>query len=144
MTSHTSIDLEHEKDELLKLCDRDRQAHLSTDVQAAISFFADSYLYARDGQVRRHTRADLERMFTDYFRDATFHEWDDLEPPIVRISSDGSMAWMMRRFRVRYTHLADGQPVEESYVYAGITIYEKRQGQWTRTANASTFDFEPK
>ncbi len=136
---HPSADLEQEKAELLKIHALDRQAHFATDVGAAISFFGGIYRYVRDGQIHQLSRSDLEQMHSDYFRGATFYEWDDLEPPIVQISSDGSMAWMMNRFRVRYTRVTEGQPAETIYVYAGVTIYEKQDGKWMRTANVSTF-----
>lgn len=133
------IDFEREKSELLEIRDLDRAAHFTNDVNAALSFFGDTYTYVRDGQIHQQTRDDLKQIYDNYFRDATFHEWDDLEPPIIQISNDGSMAWMIRRFRVRYTRLSEGQTVEETYVYAGMTTYERRNEKWVRTANVSTF-----
>ncbi len=38
---------------------------------------------------------------------ATYYEWDDVEEPIVRVSNDGSMAWMITRVRVRRTQKGD-------------------------------------
>ena len=78
-------------------------------------------------------------MFTGYFRDAKYYEWDDVEEPIIRISNDASMAWMITRTRVRRVQkTADGTEKEEKFVYAGIMTYEKRDGRWVRVANVST------
>jgi hypothetical protein len=78
-------------------------------------------------------------MFTGYFRDAKYYEWDDVEEPIIRISNDASMAWMITRTRVRRVQKkADGAEQEEKFVYAGIMTYEKRDGRWVRVANVST------
>jgi len=132
-------DLEQDIAELLNIHTRDRQAHFATDVQAAISFFDNSYVYVRDGSIQRLSPADLEPIYTDYFRGATFHEWDDLEPPIIHVSDDGSMAWMIRRFRIRFTKQEGGQATEHTSIYAGMTIYEKKEGRWLRVANTTTF-----
>ena len=80
-------------------------------------------------------------MFTGYFRDAKYYEWDDVEEPITRISNDSSMAWMITRTRIRRVQkAADGAEKEENAVYAGIMTYEKRDGRWVRVANVSTFE----
>jgi hypothetical protein len=83
----------------------------------------------------------MKASFDDYFKNAKYYEWDDLEPPIVRISDDASMAWMIARTKVRRTQkLATGEEKERAFVYAGIMTYEKRQGKWVRVANVSTFE----
>jgi hypothetical protein len=80
-------------------------------------------------------------MFTEYFRDAKYYEWDDVEEPIVRVSNDASMAWMITRTKVRRVQKnADGAEKEAKFVYAGIMTYEKRDGRWVRAANVSTVE----
>ena len=75
------------------------------------------------------------------FRGARYHEWDDVEPPVVRVSDDGTMAWVVSKLRVRRTAPNDaGQTSEQAFVYAGIMVYEKRDGRWMKTANVSTFE----
>lgn len=67
----------------------------------------------------------------------TYHEWDDLEPAIVRVSNDASMAWMIVRTKVRRTQKnRTGQKNEESFVYAGILREARRK--WKRVANVTT------
>jgi hypothetical protein len=79
--------------------------------------------------------------FEGYFRGARYEEWDDLEPPVVRVSDDGSMGWIVSRVRVKRTSPgADGTPQERAFVYAGIMTYEKSEGRWIRVANVSTFE----
>jgi hypothetical protein len=92
------------------------------------------------GVIERATRDDLSQAFADSFRGTTYYAWDDLEPPIVRISADASMAWMIVRVQVRRTQTdATGTTRERAFVYAGIMTYEKRAGRWLRIANVSTF-----
>ncbi len=62
-----------------------------------------------------------------------------MEEPIIRISQDGSMAWMITRVRVRRTQKdATGKEREQKFNYAGIMTYEKKDGKWMRVANVST------
>jgi len=64
-----------------------------------------------------------------------------LEEPIVRVSNDASMAWMIVRTRIRRVQKnADGTEKQENVVYAGIMTYEKRDGRWMRVANVSTVE----
>jgi hypothetical protein len=32
----------------------------------------------------------MRDFFAEYFRDATYYEWDDIEPPIVQVSRDAT------------------------------------------------------
>jgi hypothetical protein len=51
------------------------------------------------------------------------------------------MDWMIVRTKVRRTipHKGFGEETETSFVYAGIMVYEKRDGDRARVANVSTF-----
>ena len=134
------MDIEREVQALLKLHERSRAAHFATDVEAAIADVAEEQIIVRDGTVRRMTVDDVRRTMTDYFAGATFHEWDDIQPPIVKVSDDGSIAWMITNTKVRLTKTGeDGSESETAFVYAGILTYEKRDGRWVRTTNVSTF-----
>lgn len=135
------VDLARETAALLRLHESDREAHLKTDVDLLQRASPDEFVAVSDGKIHRTTRAKERQSFTEYFRGATYHEYADLEPPIVRVSNDGSMAWMITRFRVRRTQkAAAGREQEERFVYAGIMTYEKRDGRWMRVANVSTFE----
>lgn len=134
-------DMEKERAALLEVHKTDRRAHFETDVALLLRHSAEEFIYVGNGKISRSTRAELKAGFDDYFRNAKYYEWDDLEPPIVRISDDASMAWMITRTKVRRTQkLATGEEKERAFVYAGIMTYEKRQGRWVRVANVSTFE----
>ena len=51
-------------------------------------------------------------MFSGYFRGAKYYEWNDVEEPIVRISNDASMGWMITLTRVR--RVRKKRPTERS------------------------------
>ena len=135
------VDVEKERAALLEVHKTDRRAHFETDVELLLKHSAEEFIYVGNGKISRSTRAEMKASFEDYFRNAKYYEWDDLEPPIVRISDDASMAWMIVRNKVRRTQKLDsGEVKERAFVYAGIMTYEKRQGKWVRIANVSTFE----
>lgn len=139
--SETGVDLELEKAALLKIHAQDRQAHFDTDVDLLLSHSGHEFISVSNGEVHRSTPAEERAFFEGYFKGATYYEWDDLEPPIIRISADASMAWMIVRTQVRrVTRLEGAEEARETrFVYAGIMTYEKNAGNWVRVANVSTF-----
>lgn len=134
-------EIEKAKQELLAIHAGHRKAHFDTDAQALIAKQAESYIYVRDGAIHRTSREASLEQFERYFENATYYEWDDLEPPIVQVSQDASLAWMITRTKVRRTQTDEsGEQRESEFVYAGIMMYEKQNGQWIYTANVSTFE----
>ena len=135
------IDLEAARAEILATIQRDRLAHYRTDPALLASGTADAFLSVTRGAIRPITPAGFRETFERVFRGAHYHEWDDVEPPVVRVSDDGTMAWVVSKLKVRRTAPDEkGEPREQSFVYAGIMVYEKRDGRWMKTVNASTFE----
>ena len=140
-TAQPSAGLEKEKAELLRLHKSGREAHFKTDVDLLLENSPEEMLSVSRGKINRSNKADTRKRFMEYFPDAKYYEWDDVEEPIIRISNDTSMAWMITRTKVRRMQKnADGEEKEEKFVYAGIMTYEKRDGRWVRVANVSTFE----
>jgi hypothetical protein len=139
--TRSPVDLVKERAELLRLHKADREAHLRTDIELLQRSSPEEFITVSRGKIHRAQKSDERKLFTEYFRGAKYYEWDDLEEPIVRVSRDGSMAWMITRVRVRRTQRnAAGEEKEEKFVYAGIMTYEKLGGRWVRAANVSTFE----
>ena len=136
-----SANLDKEKAELLRLHKSAREAHFKTDVELLLENSPEEMISVSRGKINRSGKAEGRKMFAEYFRGAKYYEWDDVEEPIIRISKDASMAWMITRIRVRRVQRdAGGAEREEKFVYAGIMTYEKRDGRWVRVANVSTFE----
>ena len=139
--TQTPVYLEKEKSELLRLHKTDREAHFKTDVDLLQQSSPEEFIAVSGGKIHRTDKATERKQFEGYFRGAKYHEWDDVEEPIIRISKDGSMAWMITRIRVKRTQKdAAGEETERKFIYAGIMTYEKKAGKWVRVANVSTFE----
>ena len=139
--SQSTANREKEVAELLRLHKSDREAHFGTDVGLLQGSAPEEFITVSDGKIHRVTKSDERKHFADYFKGAKYYEWDDVEEPIVRVSNDGSMAWMITRIKVRRTQKDEaGAEREQKFTYAGIMTYEKRDGKWMRVANVSTFE----
>lgn len=128
--------LERDRARLLELHEEQRRAHLEKDPELLLSQFADDFVMIADGDVTRPTREESRRRFERYFGSVEFIEWDDVEPPIVRISADGTLAHVIVQKRVRL--IASESGAEEATQFAWLATYEKRDGDWRLTAVAST------
>ncbi len=134
-------DLADEVQQLLEIHKSDRRAHFETSAKRIMEHGTDELISVSNGKIQRTTHAENLKFFEEYFKGAKYYEWDDLEPPIVRVSDDASMAWMIVRTRVRRAQTqSDGKETERKFVYAGIMAYEKKGGRWVRVANVSTFE----
>ncbi|HYG97743.1 MAG TPA: hypothetical protein VD837_01340 [Terriglobales bacterium] len=128
------------KSELLTLHERDLQAHLKTDVNM-LSPAADPFVTVSDGKIEKVNPAQERAFFTDYFRNAKYPQYEDAEPPIIGVSKDGTLGYVISRIRAhRLEKDVQGKPREGRFVYAGIMVYEKRGGEYVRVANVSTFE----
>jgi len=136
-----AIDLDQETAELLRIHAQDRQAHFGLDPELILEHQGEPFVTVGNGRIDEASRDEVGAHFARYFAGAAYTEWDDLEPPRVRISADATLAWMIVRNRVlRSQTQPDGTVVQRQFVYAGLTGYVKRNGTWYRIANVSTFE----
>jgi hypothetical protein len=125
--------------ELLALHKDARRAHFEHDVDAILAGTNESSTSVRDGKVQVRSRDEVRKQFTQYFQGTKFTAWNDLEPPIIHVSPDGQMGWMIVRVRIAYTKTdASGAQSKEDTVMAWMSVYEKHDGKWLHVANAST------
>ena len=135
------VDFEKERAALLEVHQTDRRAHFLANGRLLLENSADEFIYVGNGKITRSKRNEFEESFKEYFKDVKYYNWDDLEPPIIKISNDASMAWMIVRIKVRRVKkLITGEDEERGFIYAGIMTYEKQNGKWVRIANVSTFE----
>lgn len=135
-----AVDLEKERAALLAQHKLDREAHFKRDAGALVSSFAAETIYVRDGRVETRTRQENLQRVEKYFASAEFKEWDDMIPPVVRVSPDGKMGWMIVKLKGRYIQRGEnGEKSTEEFVCAWLSTYEKQGSKWVHVANASTF-----
>ncbi len=135
--------LEQDRQALLAIHQADIRHHVEGDAEALVGTVPETFLAVSDGKIYRQARPDVHAFFERYLKDAEYEDYSDLEPPIVRISADRTMAWIVSRVHVKRRQPpagGEGEAVAREFVYAGIMTYEKVGGRWVKVVNVSTFE----
>ena len=125
--------------ELMQLQQQGRAAHLGKDAKLLVSAFADNFINISAGKISRPTREESQNRMQAYFDRSEFLEWDDISPPIIRVSQDASMAYVIVHKRVRLKAKNEQGVLEEATtIFAWMETHEKQNGKWVLTAVTST------
>jgi hypothetical protein len=125
--------------ELLELHNQQRVAHFNRDAKLLMSDSADDFTSVSNGKINRPAREKSISGIQRYFDSSTFLEWDDITPPVIRVSDDATMAYVIVHKKVRLLAKTEtGGSQEETEVFAWVAIYQKRNGQWKMTVMTST------
>lgn len=128
-----------DQEAILEILRSDRQAHLKTDAALLASHLAESLVEISNGEIHVRSRLEVETFFKQYFEGAVYLMWEDIQPPLIRFSSDLTMAWVVRMVRVRRTSReTPGEAGSEEFSSAYTSTYEKRGGAWKMTSVTST------
>ena len=129
-----------DRDLLIDLHKKVLKAHLESNVDMLLEDESSDYLVASQGEISRPTLAERKARLGPYLGSTTFESYVDLVPPAVRISTDGSLGWVMVQVEakgVQKNEAGEKQPIQ--FICAWIELYEKRDGKWYRTGNVSNF-----
>lgn len=133
-------DLDAEKAQLLAMHREVMAAHLRSNPEPLLRNTVPDAVFVRDGELARPTAAEREQRMRSYLGRTRFSEYRDLQPPIVQISQDASLAWIIVQVKaggIQSDEQGNEHPLE--FVSAWIELYEKQQGRWVRTGFVSTF-----
>jgi hypothetical protein len=132
-------DIEKEKQRLLATYKEDRRAHILGDFVYIQNNRVDSFLSVHDGAIYKFNRQQTKDSMQRFFKRAQYDNWDDVEQPVINVSEDGSMAWLIYKIYVRRSEQnKQGSITQEEFIRAGINTYVKSDGRWMKTADVST------
>lgn len=120
---------------LIELHELQRTAHFNRDAKLLVSILADDYTEINNGKVTSSKKEDLIKRFQDYFDLATFIEWDDITPPIIEVSDDATIAYVLVNKRVKLT---TQDKKEELTIFAWTATFKNINGNWLMTSITST------
>lgn len=115
------------------------EAHLNHDVDFFVCDFPDDFVSISRGEISHPTREEFRAMLSRYLNNVTFSEYRDLCEPSVRFSKDGSLAWLTMQVKVTGTLRHNETEYNLDDIWAGMMLYEKREGKWTWIAEVSNF-----
>lgn len=125
--------------EILRMHEEQKTAHLTYNAEMIVGDSPVRPTTIQRGNVVQRTREEDLNRFKSYFGSFKFLEWEDIQPPIIKVSKDGSMATKIVQKRVRGTSKdKDGNDISEHVVYAWLEVLEKMDGKWRLVTIAST------
>lgn len=116
------------------------RAHLQNDVDLLLEDDAPQGTEANRGVVTRTDAATTRNHLGRYLARTTFQEYRDLIEPVVAVSRDGTLGWVIAQVYARGTQRQeDGTQEPLEFTCAWIELYERRGDRWLRVGNVSNF-----
>ena len=116
------------------------RAHQQSNIELLLEDDAEDYVVANRGEVTRPTRAERRAWLGPYLQGTKFQEYRDKAEPIVTVSADGTLGWVVVQVYARGVQTAPGKHEETvEFTSAWIELYQKRDGRWYRVGNVSNF-----
>jgi hypothetical protein len=126
--------------QLLALHEEVMRAHRESNVDLLLAAEEDDYVVANRGEITTPNRRSRRELLGPYFQQTRFSTYRDKVPPIVKVSADGSLGWVIVQIEARGEQTTSTGAVEPlEFVSAWIELYEKRNGRWVRVGNVSNF-----
>jgi len=129
-----------EVDMLRSLHDKTMRAHKESNAALLLEDQAPDMLIVNRGAVNRPTLDERRASFGSYLGRTVFSEYRDLLEPIVKVSNDGTLGWVIVQVAARGVQTdEDGTKKPIEFISAWIELYEKRNGRWYGIGNVSNF-----
>lgn len=120
------------------------EAHLAGDAGMIVARESGDYVVANRGEVTFPSLEQRTQRLGSYLGSTRFTEYRDLIEPVVQVSPDGRLGWVIAQVGARgEQEQSDGTTETLEYVSAWIELYEHRDGRWFRVGNVSNFKPEP-
>lgn len=131
--------LQKETAAIVALLNMERKAHFEKNASLFMSEFSDSMISVNRGTVTTANNDQRRRRIQGYFDRADFVKWDDLVPPKIRFSKDGTMAYAIVQKQVILSIKdSSDHTALDTTDFAWVAIYRKDRGQWKVECNVST------
>jgi hypothetical protein len=131
----STTSLPSDRAQLLELHEKALRAHREQSIEMLLEDEVDDYVVASRGEIHTPPKNDRKANMGPYLRRTMFSSYADTREPIVKVSADGTLGWVIVRIAAR--GVQEGEPLE--FTSAWIELYEKRNGRWLRVGNVSNF-----
>ena len=140
-TTPTAPSADEARSSLLAAHALERQTHLARDADRIAALAVEGFVLLNEGQIQILSVSEQRAHFAKYFARVTFERWDDLEPPRVWVSADGTLGSVAVRKEVITRSVEDGST--DRAVFAWLETWERGPEGWRLRALASTREPKP-
>jgi len=121
------------------------RAHRESNIDLLLEHDAADFVLASRGEISHPSLEERRARLGSYLQRTKFTEYRDVVEPVVTVSKDGTLGWVVAQIHAQgvQSSLADKkEPVE--FDSAWIELYQKREGKWCSIGNVSNFKEEAK
>lgn len=134
----TTFDKAAETEKILALHHQQRDVHFNKQADEFTDMLSENFISVNRGMITTPSKEENLERFSNYFNAVEFIKWDDLAPPIIRFSDDGSLAYTVVEKEVIVAYDMNEQTIQDTTLFAWIAIYKKYGNEWKIDGVAST------
>lgn len=124
--------------ELLRLHEELLVAHRTGDVDRWMVLEGEPFVSVNGGRVAFPERSARREARAAYLATSAFEAYRDVREPVVRVSADGTLGWVVAEVEVLGSNRSGaGAPGRFHDVWAWVELYENVDGAWRLVGNAS-------
>ena len=124
--------------ELLRLHNVIIQAHKNGDLEAWMVVEADTVFASNGGEIEWLSASERRPGREAYLVRSTFDVYEDASAPVVTVSRDGTLGWVLAEVEVRgLAARQDGAIEDFATMYSWIETWKKQEGKWLLTGTVS-------
>ncbi len=125
-----AIDFEEERHLLLASNELQRKAHFEGSPEILVQEMADTVYTVQRGVIRSSTKPDMIKRWEAYFKRVKYSRWDDLQEPLIQISSDATLATVSVSKITISTLWDEPEAGIDTTYFAWTSEYKKLNGAW--------------
>jgi hypothetical protein len=125
-------------EQILKLHRELLESHIKYNAHGVLAAEPEQIIVVSGGEVRFSSKEERVSQYERYFKNVEFEEYRYLISPIVHVSDDGTLGWLIAQVKIIGTLTdGDGEKTEIDSIWAWIELYEKRDVRWIRVGEVS-------
>ena len=125
---------------LRQLHEKVLEAHRRSDIEMLVEDTAPEGLVLSRGEVRHVGAQGTREGLGPYLARTRFHEYRDLIDPIVELSEDRTLGWVIVQVYARGSQTTpEGAEEPLEFTCAWIELYRRQGQRWLRVGNVSNF-----
>lgn len=128
-------DIAADEAELLRLHQEILDAHRNIGLEAWLAKGSDPFISANRGVISYPPKEARSEMFRRYIGSTEFEYYRDMVPPVVKVSADGTLGWVIVQVEAKGTRAGATYQFQSAW----IELYEKQRGAWVNVGNVSNF-----
>lgn len=131
---------ETDSERLLALHEKALRAHRQSNIALLLEDEGPEYVVANRGEITHPGLDERRARLGTYLQRTTFEVYRDASEPLVSVSSDGTLGWVIAQVEARGVQVtADAKREPLAFTSAWIELYKKTAGRWWRVGNVSNF-----